>query len=176
MTELFPGQNEDEKIYIAVREHPVLLFIRILIWLFLVGVLIAFRAYAPASIPQLFQGDAGVIVSVVQQLYSLFLALSLFIIIVLYYLNLHIVTEIRVVDIDQKGLFRHVVSTLNIGQIEDVTSDTSGILGTVFDFGTVYVQTAGARERFEFQNVPHPAKLSKIIIDLFEEQQGRKLK
>jgi hypothetical protein len=176
MHELFPGQNTNEKIYIAVREHPVLLLIKVVVWLFFVLVLILFRNFVPDILPALFEGTAGTIISVVQQVYILFLALSLFIIFVLYYLNLHIVTEMRIVDIDQKGLFKHVVSILNIAQIEDVTSDTTGILGTVFDYGTVFIQTAGTRERFELQNVPHPGQLSKIIIDLFEQQQGHSLK
>lgn len=174
MRELFPGQDEDEKIYIVVREHPVLLFVRVLVWFIFVVILFAFKAYVPDLTPSLFTGTAGTVVSVIQQVYVMFLALSLFIIFVLYYLNIHIVTEMRVVDVDQVGLFKHQVSILNIGQIEDVTSETSGILGTLFDFGTVFIQTAGARERFELDNVPHPGQLSKIIIDLFEKQQGHK--
>lgn len=176
MHELFPGQNEDEKIYIVVREHPVLLAIKIVIWLVFVAILFGFKAYGPTVLPFLFSGQAATVISVIQQIYILFLALSLFIIFVLYYLNIHIVTEMRVVDVDQVGLFKHQVSILNISQIEDVTSDTMGILGTVFDFGTVYIQTAGARERFELDNVPHPGQLAKIIIDLFEKHQGKKLR
>lgn len=175
MRELFPGQNVDEKIYIAVREHPIILTLKLLGWFMFVVLLLLFKSYAPEITPWLFEGQSGVIISLVQQLYGLFLALSLFIIFVLYYLNLHIVTEIRIVDVDQEGLFRHTISTLNINQIEDVTSDTKGILGTLFDFGTVYIQTAGARERFEMDNVPHPGQLNKIIIDLFEKQQGHKI-
>jgi hypothetical protein len=38
----------------------------------------------------------------------------------------------------------------------------------MFDFGTVYIQTAAAKERFEFQNVPNPGLLTKIILDLYE--------
>ena len=176
MRALFPGQNEDEKIYIAVREHPVLLFIKILVWLIFVVILFAFRTYGPTALPMLFEGTAGSVVSVLEQLYIIFLGLSLFIIFTLYYLNMHIVTEMRIVDVDQIGLFKHTVSTLNIAQIEDVTSDTTGILGTIFDFGTIYIQTAGARERFEMGNVPHPGALSKIIIDLFEKYQGHPIK
>ena len=175
MRELFPGQNDDEKIFIAVREHPVILAIKVGVWAMLLGLLFVFRAYVPDIAPTLFEGTAGTVISVLQQVYVLFLALSIFIIFVLYYLNLHIVTEMRIVDIDQVGLFKHQVSTLNISQIEDVTSDTTGVLGTLFDFGTVFIQTAGSKERFEMLNIPHPGRLSKIIIDLFEQQQGKKL-
>lgn len=172
--ELFPGQDIDEKIYIAVREHPIILIMKILVWLLLVVVLIMFRRYAPESLPQIFEGQTGIIVAIFEQIYLMFLIMALFIIFVIYYLNLYIVTNMRIVDIDQIGLFKHQVSILNIAQIEDVSSETTGILGNLFDFGTINIQTAGAKERFEFNNVPRPARLSKIIIDLFEQQQGHK--
>ena len=73
----------------------------------------------------------------------------------------------KIVDIDQKGIFNHTISELRLEKIEDVTSQTKGALGTIFDFGNVFVQTAGAMERFEFENVPNPAYVSKMILDLY---------
>jgi hypothetical protein len=60
------------------------------------------------------------------------------------------------------------VSELHIANIEDVTSDISGILGTVFNYGDVFVQTAGNTERFEFSDVPNPAIINKLLLDLYE--------
>jgi hypothetical protein len=74
-----------------------------------------------------------------------------------------------VVDIDQVGLFSHVVSELHIDKIEDVTSETEGIFGTIFNYGQVFVQTAATIERFEFDNVPNPAGIEKLILDLYEQ-------
>jgi hypothetical protein len=96
------------------------------------------------------------------------LVLSLFLIFVFYYLNIQIITSIRVVDVTQEGLFDHVVSELHIDKIEDATSQVTGILGTIFNYGSVFVQTAGTTERFEFHNVPNPAAIEKIILDLYE--------
>ncbi len=168
MHKLFPSQSLDEKVYIAVREHWVLLALRIVIWAFFVVLLIVFYMFGPEAVPGLFEGTGALITKLVTEVYLMMLALSLLIIFVLYYLNLHIITSVRIVDIDQSGLFHHEISELNIDKIEDVTSETNGVLGNIFDYGTVYVQTAGAKERFEFTNVPDPAKLVKIILDLYE--------
>lgn len=168
MHRLFPGQTAEEKIYIAVREHWIMLALKLGIWGIFLIVLIAFYIIAPDSAPVIFTGKMALVTELATQVYIMFLALSLFIIIVLYYLNLHIITNIRIVDIDQEGLFHHVISELHIEKIEDVTSQTSGILSNVFGFGTVLIQTAGTTERFEFQNVPYPDKLVKIILDLYE--------
>ena len=87
---------------------------------------------------------------------------------VFYYLNVDIVTSIRIVDITQVGLFAHTVSELHIDKIEDVTSKTTGIFGTIFNYGEVFIQTAGTIDRFDFQNVPNPSGIEKLILDLYE--------
>lgn len=165
---LFPGQQSDESIYILVRQHWVILAKRIFIWLLLAAGLVAFRRYLPILGPELLQGPLGFAVNIFIQIYVLFLLTSLFIIWVLYYLNMYIVTNERIVDVDQKGLFSHHVSELNIEKIEDVTSEVNGVLGHLFDYGTVYIQTAGTKERFDFDNVPNPGHITKTILELYE--------
>jgi hypothetical protein len=170
MHKLFPGQQDDEKIYLVVREHWVHLAQKVLIWLVLVAALIMFRRYVPTILPQIFAGTAGKVTALFEQIYGLFLLLVIFLIWVFYYLNMQIITNLRIVDVDQNGLFNHTVSELHIDKIEDVTSKVTGVLGTIFDYGDVYVQTAAAVDRFEFTNVPHPAKLEKVILDLYEKR------
>jgi hypothetical protein len=108
------------------------------------------------------------------QVYTLFLVLALFLIFVFYYLNVQIITNVRIVDIDQIGLFSHVISELHINTIEDVTSEVDGVFGTLLNYGDVYVQTAGTIDRFEFTNVPNPATIEKLILDLYEQNGGKK--
>jgi hypothetical protein len=165
---LFPSQQENEQIHLVVREHPIRLVLKLIMWLFFVAALVFFKAYAPATLPGLFEGDIGTVTLLFTQVYTVFLILALFIIWIIYYLNIQVITNLRVVDIDQVGLFSHVISELHIDKIEDVTSETNGILGTIFDYGMVHVQTAGTKERFEFNNVPHPALIEKVILDLYE--------
>ncbi len=42
------------------------------------------------------------------------------------------------------------------------------MIGNIFSFGCVYVQTAGKQERFTFDDVPHPDKIEQLIQDLCE--------
>ena len=46
---------------------------------------------------------------------------------------------------------------------------SKGFLQTMFDYGHVYVQTAGATERFNFEEVPNPREVAGKIIALAEE-------
>lgn len=166
---LFPSQQEGEEIYMVIREHWVHLLLKILVWVFFAVVLVLFNRFAHTYVPGLFEGRFGQITLLFTQVYTLFLVLSLFLIFVFYYLNLQVITNLRVVDIDQVGLFSHTVSELHIDKIEDVTSETNGILGTIFNYGNVFVQTAATIERFEFNNVPNPAGIEKQILDLYEQ-------
>lgn len=166
---LFPSQQADETIYLVVREHWVYLTLKILVWVFFAAALILFNRLGHNYLPNLYEGSFGPITLLFTQVYTLFLTLALFVIFVIYYLNIQIITNLRIVDIDQIGLFSHTVSELHIDKIEDVTSQTNGVLGTIFDYGDVYVQTAGTVDRFEFCNVPNPAGIEKIILDLYEQ-------
>ncbi len=169
MHKLFPSQLDDEKIHIVVRQHWVVLFKKLFIWFFFALALVLFRKYGQTVFPGLFQNDIGKITTLFTQVYTLFLTLSLYLIWMLYYLNVQIITNLRIVDIDQVGLFSHEVSELHIENIEDVTSNVSGILGTIFNYGDVFVQTAGSKERFEFSDVPNPGSINKLVLDLYEQ-------
>ena len=166
---LFPSQQPNEKIVLAVREHWFRLFSKI--------ALIAVLSLIPFIVRLLlFETDVlrltptiDSVITVFSNVYYLGLLVALFIVFVLYYLNLHVVSEERIVDIDQVGLLFHEVSELNIETIEDVTSQTKGLIGNVLDYGTVFIQTAGATERFEFENVSNPANIAKIILELYEQ-------
>jgi hypothetical protein len=165
---LFPGQQSDESIYLVVRQHWIILAKRLVIWGVLVAALMLFKHYVPLLGPIVLGQPMAGLINILVQAYILFLVTSLFIIWVLYYLNMYIVTNERIVDVDQKGLFNHMVAELNMEKIEDVTSETRGILGHIFDYGSVYIQTAGTRERFDFKNVPNPGHITKLILELYE--------
>lgn len=168
MHKLFPSQLDDEKIYVVIRQHWMVLAGKLVIWFMFAAALVLFRRFGEAYLPGLFEGDIGTVTALFMQIYSLFLVLALFIIWLLYYLNIQVITDRRIVDIDQVGLFSHVVSELHIANIEDVTSETNGVFGTLFNFGMVYVQTAGNTERFEFDNCPDPEKIEKLILSLYD--------
>lgn len=100
--------------------------------------------------------------------YYMFVVTLLFIGWLDYYLDVAIITNKRIVDIDQESLFNRRVSELHVSKVQDVTGDIKGILGTVLDFGDVHIQTAGAQKEFVLEKVPHPYKVAKIIIDLHQ--------
>ena len=92
-----------------------------------------------------------------------------------YYLDVWIVTTKRVLNIEQTGLFARVVSELRLYRVQDVTSTVKGVVETLFDFGDVEIQTAGEKTRFLFEEIPHPNRISKSILELSEIERREQL-
>lgn len=89
----------------------------------------------------------------------------------LWYFNVSIVTQERIIDIDFALLYKSISET-RISRVEDVTSRTGGFIRSFFDYGDVYVQTAANFENFEFLAVPHPQQVVKIINQLMGKEEG----
>jgi len=77
--------------------------------------------------------------------------------------NVGIITNKRVIDFDFYALFYKRISDAEINKIQDVTVRVNGALRTLFDFGDVFIQTAGERPEIEFQDIPHPSLVAKVL-------------
>lgn len=102
-------------------------------------------------------------------LYYLFIWLFFFYSFLDYYLDIWIVTNYRIINIEQNGLFDRIISEQKLYRVQDVTSEIKGIIPTFFDYGDVYVQTAAEKERFIFKQIPHASEVRKKILALAEQ-------
>lgn len=81
-----------------------------------------------------------------------------------YYYDVWIITNWRIIDIDQKGFFhRDVATILNLDKIEDISTHVDSIIGTFLSYGRIQVQTAAANREFIFKEAANPRHLEKII-------------
>lgn len=78
------------------------------------------------------------------------------------------VTDDSIQQVQQLGVFRRQTSELSLANIEDISAEQSGVLATVFGFGTLKVETAGERSNFHFQYCPQPNKYAQIILQARE--------
>ncbi len=158
------GQQENEGIYIYVRRH----FISFLPFLLIVAIF-AFGAVFLFAYTFL-------LANVSSDAYNLLLLSSSFVFIssltifmvawIDFYFDIHIVTNHRVIDINQKGFFNRSISELSLENVEDATDRVSGILPNLFNYGNVEIQTAGTKPNFLFESVAFPREMAEIIIDL----------
>jgi hypothetical protein len=91
-----------------------------------------------------------------------------------WFFNIHIITNKRVVDMDFDHLLHRNISEAPLRNIEDITYSVSGAIQTVFNFGTVTVQTAAEQRELEFNRVAEPAKIQDLLSDLVSSVRGRR--
>lgn len=73
-----------------------------------------------------------------------------------YYLDVLIVTNKRVIDVEQKGLFSREISYFSLEKIQDIKSEVTGIIATFLKFGDLHIQTAGQQREFVLRYVKEP--------------------
>ncbi len=88
-----------------------------------------------------------------------------------YHLDVWILTDKRIIDIEQCGFFRREVSSFRYEQIQDMTVKIGGMIPTFLNFGTLEVQTAGTAAKFHMHGVSDPNGLRDIISDHIDEQE-----
>jgi uncharacterized membrane protein YdbT with pleckstrin-like domain len=109
-------------------------------------------------------GTYDTLVSFIKVTFAIFIWIYAFFIWIDYYFDVWVVTDKRIINIEQRGLFARNVSELNLERIQDVTTEVHGFLPTMFNFGDVYIQTAAETKRFEFQKVPNPYFIKDTIM------------
>jgi len=174
----FQGQKAGEEILLVSHRH----WFDILTQLFLISGLLLFLVLGFVYFPILFPNlklDLGQSFFVLLESFISMLAWVIAAIIWIdYYFDVWIITNKRVVNIEQKGLFVRHVSELEIENIQDITTEVKGVIPTFMDFGDVFIQTAAEKERFRFHNIPNPYKVKDMIMNLqkkIEKEEARDL-
>ena len=181
-TKSFPAKlTTDEDIVLVIREDIIVMVYRALRYILIFTALLIVRI--------LFGSVAD---TAIVAFYDLLFYSILALILVLfayqfhnYYLSLQIVTNKRLIDVDQRGIFSREVNELPIEKIEDVTHKQTGLLQSLFNYGTISVQSAAEisttnspsqaiTSGFVFENVSHPSEVQSIINNLFHQNQTLK--
>jgi uncharacterized membrane protein YdbT with pleckstrin-like domain len=85
-----------------------------------------------------------------------------------YYLDLWVITDKRIIDVEQKGFFHREVTSFRFEQIQDITVETKGFIETFLKFGTLHIQTAGHDREIVIRDAHHPEDARSLILQLSE--------
>lgn len=81
-----------------------------------------------------------------------------------YYLDVIVLTDKRLIDIEQRGLFSRSVATLELDKIQDISVEVSGLMPTFLDFGVLTVQTAAMHKEFVVKGIARPYDIKDKIM------------
>jgi len=173
----FESQNENEKVVILGRRH----FITNISWI----ALVCFAFFVP-----FFWNEFPLVADVTDNVhFSLtvlwYLALAFFAVqkFLLWFYNVYIVTDERIVDVDFFGLLYKNVNVTEIRKIEDVNYSQRGVWASFFNYGNVVIETAseqrsdevfgktGEASPFTFEAISSPDEVVKVISELMEQEE-----
>lgn len=168
------SMHTGEHVIMTVRRHPLIL----------VGKLIPFLIldYLPYLLPELGKmldaaGSTGVTgwaelfsfdnpwVAFIVGLYWLFVWMGAFSVFVNHWLDQWIITNERIIDINQLDFWQREVSSLLLARVQNVETDISGFFHTLFGFGKVSVETGGAEVgRVQMSGLERPREIRDLIL------------
>lgn len=162
----FAGQKDGEEVLLVVHRH----WFNILEQMFLIVFLLFLMFSGAIYLPQLFVALRNPLMNsfffFLENVFAMFIWIFFFLIWIDYYFDVWVITNLRIVNIEQKGLFNRSVSEMGFSRIQDVTAEVIGIIPTFLNYGDVFIQTAAETERFLFRQVPDPYHIKDVIMQM----------
>jgi len=164
--------EDDEQVLLLVRRHWFVISVRILrIFLSAITPFILFSAGSllsstlpPETIEllEVYQSELWFIAGLWLLIHWMSIAYAL----TDYYLDTWLITDRRIITIDQKRLFVRHVGSFRLERLQDINIEIIGFLATLLDYGTIEAQTAGGSEtEFRSRQLPHPREIKSVILE-----------
>ncbi|MDX1608190.1 MAG: PH domain-containing protein [Candidatus Spechtbacterales bacterium] len=167
---------ENEKIIMQKRRHWYALASEaagLLLAAFAPFFLLALALSTPTVEPLVFEFWGLVLFAI--STWMLMMWMVFFVVWTNYYLDVFILTNYRIIDIEQKGLFARDMVEVHLLSVEDIKIEVSGILPTLMNFGDLYVQTAGVTREVIIRKIPNPAEVREVVAKYHTEMLNRGL-
>jgi len=161
----FETYEPGEKIILLLRAHPftqlywILYSVFSLILIFVVNIIIS----SFFAISQLFLLNCFM---------AVFLLSFIWFNLLNWYFNVGIVTNRRVIDIDFYAVLYREITVARLDKIQDITVKSGGYFEAFFNYGTIFIQTAGTEANIEFADIPRPAEVVQMIEKLLTKRHG----
>ena len=150
----FDGQRDNERVLAVWRRHPwtlaqpagAVLFLSLL-------VIASFRFFGASTTTSLLLGTwlIGAPAVVGYTWYR-------------WWNDVYLLTNQRLIDVDQKKLFHRVVAEAPLENVQDVSFETRGVVQTIFNYGTVFVKTASVTTEIAMEGVTDPQSVQQAVL------------
>lgn len=154
----FPDQMDDEELLFVFRKHPIVMR---------KGLFFGLLALLAGTIPSLIRPEynylfgglaAGFVVGLILFIPSF----------ISWYFSIYIVTDQRLLQVAQKGLWTRSVVDIGLNQIQMVNYEIAGFNQTILGFGTIMMQTFVGD--LVIHEVHHPEKIQQKILKVLRDE------
>lgn len=156
----FEDQQEGEELLFTFRKHPIAM--RKGFYMLIVPFLIASAPVLlwPDNLDNLWWALAGFVFGLVLFFYQW----------MNWYFSVYIVTNQRLRQVTQKGLFNRSVIDLGISKIQNISYNVPGMTATALGFGTIVVQTYVGD--LLLNKIHHPSKIHNKLSEVVTKYGG----
>lgn len=154
----FADQMEGEELLFTFRKHPIVMR---------KGLIFGLVALLAGTIPSLIRPEYSYLFGGLAA--GLLLGLLIFIpSYISWYFSVYIVTDQRLLQIAQKGLWTRSVVDIGLNQIQMVNYEIAGFTQTIMGFGTIMMQTFVGD--LVIHEVHHPEKIQQKILKVLRDE------
>ncbi len=150
----FKGQYEDEEVLLVFRRH--LIAMRKGFYFFLIPFALSAMPVLiwPDNLNNLWFPAVGFVLGITGFFYHW----------MSWYFSVFIITNKRLRQISQKGLFSRSIIDLGLNKVQNITVNVPGFSAAMFGFGTIVVQTYVGD--LVLDRVEHPEKIYESLLDI----------
>ncbi len=154
--------DKNETIVFEIRKH----------WIMFWGPLTVFiiiSLFPLLVLPTLFAPDVPIEISALGiffvSIFYLIWWIACFVVWTNYYLDVWVVTNHKILSVDQRGLFSRSTSVLHLDKIQDINYKVTGVVASLLNYGDLEVKTAAHihDEGFVMKGIPNPALIQAKI-------------
>ncbi len=148
----------DEKVEMVIRRHWVIfafLGFYFFLWLVLTAVTFSFGGWSFFTMISMI---------VFWMIYLMFLYIDW----INHELDLFVVTNNRIIGVEQVSFLNRTVSEANLWQIQEVNTKTKWILANLLNFGTLWIQTAWTTQTMTMAYVPKCMSCQRKVLNIVD--------
>ena len=162
----FKDLGESEEVIMVLHRNWFYLLQQFFLVFFIIGTFFASITFIPLYFPDFLDNIDEPVRLFVQNFFMLALWIYSFLMWVDYYFDIWIITNERIINIEQKGMFTRKVSEMTYAKIQDISTEVIGFIPTIINYGDVKVQTAGEKENFVFRTISDPYHVKNVLANL----------
>ncbi len=160
----YSDQIKEEDIVLLLRQHPITQLGKAVLGV--LGFFFPILLFASRWIEMVdFKFQIGILLAWYLILFGFILESFL-----AWYFQVFIITNRRVIDIEFRSMIYKDITSTKLESIQDLNFITTGVLASLIDYGTVYIQAAGEQAKTDFKKVPHPAEVVKTVNELIAQK------
>lgn len=151
----FKGQYADEVVIAFFREHWITLLPHIVVHVVFAACIVTLFLNFLDALLAFFSTPIGEIVLIAAVLVSSYFIHAFYIRLINYFLNMVIITNIRIVEIQKMIFIKDLQISLDMSMIQDVEKKQNGIIKNILNFGELTVVLSSSDTR-TIRFVPNP--------------------